>query len=58
MVQVTRLQCWTDFNGTSYLNEAMTDITEQIDSFESNESGWIVDKFQTFGLTIAAYAPT
>ena len=34
----------TGFSGTNYehdLSEAMKDIKEQIDSFESNGSGWI-----------------
>jgi len=38
-------------------NEAMEDIIEKIDSFESTGSGWIVDKFQTLDLKIATYAP-
>ena len=36
----------TGFDDTNYerhLNEAMEDITEKIDSFESTGSGWIVD---------------
>ena len=50
----------TGFVATNYerhLNEAMEDITEKIDSFESTGSGWIVDKFQTLDLKIATYAP-
>ena len=50
----------TGFVGTNCehdLNEAMEDITEQIDTFECNESGWMVDKFQTLDLKIAKYAP-
>ena len=44
-------------NDERHLNEAMEDITEKIDSFESTGSGWIVDKFQTLDLKIATYAP-
>ena len=43
----------TSFLNINYehdLNEVIGDITEQIDTFESNGSGWIVDKFQTFEL--------
>ena len=39
------------------LDEAFKDITEQIDAFELNGSGWIVDKFLTLDLKIATYAP-
>ena len=44
-------------NHEQYLNETMEDISEQIDSFESNGSGWIVDKFQTLDLKLATHAP-
>ena len=46
----------TGFVATDYerhLNEAMKDITEKIDSFESSGSGWIVDKFQTLFLFLS-----
>ena len=43
-------------NYERHLNEAMEDIPEKIDSFESSGSGWIVDKFQTLDLKIATYA--
>ena len=39
------------------LDEALQDIMEQIDSFESNGSGWTVDKFQTLDLKIVTCAP-
>ena len=39
------------------LDEALQDIMEQIDSFEGNGSGWIVDKFQTLDLKIVTCAP-
>ena len=39
------------------LDEALQDIMEQIDSFESNGSGWIVYKFQTIDLEIVTCAP-
>ena len=45
---------FVDNNYEHDLNEA---IAEQIDSFESNGGGWIVDKFQTLDLKIATYAP-
>ena len=35
----------------------MEDSKEQIDSFESNGSGWRVEKFQTDHLKIATYPP-
>ena len=39
------------------LNEAFQDIVEQIESFESDGSGWVVDKFQVLDLKIATSAP-
>ena len=39
------------------LNEAFQDILEQIESFESDGSGWVVDKFQVLDLKIATSAP-
>ena len=39
------------------LNEMFQDVMNQIDKFERNGSGWIVDKFQTLDVKIATYAP-
>ena len=49
-----------DFTGTNYehdLNEAMKNITEQIDNVEPNGSGCVVDNFQTLCKKIVTYAP-
>ena len=46
------------FLGTNFEhdhNEAMEDITDQIDGFKSNGSGWVVDKFQALDLKIATW---
>ena len=48
------------FTSTNYehdLNEAMNDIMEQTDNFESNVSVWIVDTFKTLDLKITTCAP-
>ena len=55
---VLNINSKTGVVGTNYkhdLNKAMKDTTEQIDNFESNGIGWIVDKFKTLDLKIATY---